>query len=83
MQRKKKDRVRDRWQVAVYVPRELVKSLRTEAHKRNRAYSATVIEILRQYFDAKAVEARIARRIAQGIDEAPTAPTPTAHDSHV
>ena len=83
MQRKKKQRVRDRWQVALYVPRELVKLLRAEAHKRDRAYSATVIEILRQYFDQKAVEDRIAQKIDHQFKEVDAAPATAQHDSHV
>ena len=81
--RKKRERVRDRWHIALYVPRDIVKPLRAEANKRERAYSTTVVEILRQYFDAKAVEARIARRIEQGIDEAETPAPAPQHDSHV
>lgn len=49
----KRLKVRDRWQIALYVPRELEKPLRSAARRQNRAYSATVVEILREYFEKK------------------------------
>ena len=63
-----KQRVRDRWQIALYVPKELVKPLRAEARKRERAYSATVVEILRLYFEQREVEARIAQKVTHDLD---------------
>ena len=68
-----KQRVRDRWQVALYVPKDLVKPLKTEARKRDRAFSATVVEILRLYFEQREVEARIAQKVTHGIDAAASA----------
>ena len=49
-------KVKDRWQIALYVPPELEKRLRNEAKRQRRSHNATVVEILRAHFyqeDAK------------------------------
>jgi len=51
----KRQKVRDRWQIALYVPQELVRPLKAEARKQKRAHSATVVEILRHYFGEQEV----------------------------
>ena len=63
-----KQRVKDRWQVALYVPKDLVKPLKAEARKRDRAFSATVIEILKQYFNEQEVQTRIAQKVEHDLD---------------
>jgi hypothetical protein len=50
----KKERVRDRWQIALYIPRGMYRQLRAEAHARDRGFGPTVIEILREHFARKA-----------------------------
>jgi hypothetical protein len=67
----KRQKVRDRWQIALYVPRELEQPIKREARRQNRASSATVIEILRQYFDLQAAEKRIAESLAKETSAAP------------
>lgn len=47
-----KARVRNRWQIALYVPRDLKSKIMQEAHARHRGYGPTVLEILREYFEA-------------------------------
>ena len=49
----KRNLVREQWQLALYVPPELVKPLRREATKRSRGYGPTVLAILREYFEAQ------------------------------
>jgi plasmid stability protein len=43
-------KVRDRWQIALYVPEDLKKKIKAEARRQRRSNSATVIEILLRYF---------------------------------
>jgi len=45
-----KVRVRDQWQLALYVPADLVKPLRAEARRMHRGFGPTVLEIMRRYF---------------------------------
>ena len=49
----KKDKVRNRWQVALYIPRGMYRLLRAEASARDRGFGPTVIEVLREYFEKK------------------------------
>ena len=61
----KRQKVRDRWQIALYVPQELVRPLKAEARKQKRAHSATVVEILRHYFEQETGKADAAQPAAQ------------------
>jgi hypothetical protein len=61
----KRQKVRDRWQIALYVPQELVRPLKAEARKQKRAHSATVVEILRHYFELDTGKADAAQPAAQ------------------
>ena len=59
----KRDKVKNRWQIAVYVPADLEKRLKTLARKEDRSHNATVVDILRRYFLAE--DAKVSPDAAQ------------------
>jgi hypothetical protein len=52
-----KKRVRDQWQLALYIPPDLAKQLKAEARRQNRANAPTVLQIMREYFSKKEADA--------------------------
>lgn len=46
-----KENVRDRWQIALYVPADLKMPIKREARRRDRSYGMTILQIVRAYFN--------------------------------
>jgi len=43
-------KVRDLWQIALYVPPDLARKIKAAAREQHRGYAPTVLELLRRYF---------------------------------